>query len=77
MKKMQRTTKGIWKKCKTCGKKFECYDRVKHAHGRILRPFNSINCSKQCSRDWVYTQIYQRMDNERKKRNKKNKSRTG
>lgn len=40
------------KKCKICGKEFECYDKKKAGRGsrRVSKkPFNAVCCCRKCS----------------------------
>lgn len=39
------------KKCKICGREFECYDKPKVSHhcNRTRRPFRAVTCSRRCS----------------------------
>lgn len=40
------------KKCKVCGREFECYDKVRSPRAgavKVKRPYDSITCSKKCS----------------------------
>jgi hypothetical protein len=43
----------MFKKCKICGRVFECYDKKKAGRGSRLRskkPYNAVCCSKKCSK---------------------------
>ena len=49
------------KKCITCGREFECYDKAKKSHGRGMkmikkRRHKAKTCSKKCS--IAYTRAY-------------------
>lgn len=43
------------KKCRNCGRVYECNDKPCQAKGMRYKPkrgYNTINCSKKCSKEW-------------------------
>lgn len=46
-------SKKLKKKCAVCNREFEVFEKGKSGHGarlRAKRPWNSLTCSKYCSR---------------------------